>query len=121
MPNHAEFTDNFYATVDRMDASGFAEFFTPDASFRFANQEPVVGRAAIAAFVQAIFSSLRAIKHEIHVVWKVPEGLVNEGHVTYTRHDGKEIHLPFMTVSELKGQQIENYRVYIDAAPLYAP
>lgn len=121
MRRHPEWVDSFYATIDRMDAEGFAEFFTEDASFRFANQDPVVGRGAIAGFGTAIFSSLRAIAHEIHVVWEVPGALVNEGHVTYTRPDGKQIRLPFMTVSEMRGPKIENYRVYIDSAPLYAP
>lgn len=110
-----------YRTIDRMDARGMAEFFTEDASFRFANNEPVVGREGIAGLAGAIFSSVRGIAHEILNLWEVPGALLSEGLVTYTRHDGSEIRLPFVTVSEIVEGKIRDYRVYIDATPLHAP
>lgn len=110
----------FYETIDRMDVRGFAELFTEDASFRFANQEPIVGRDAIMALSTAIFASIRGIAHELVRLWEVPDATLIEGIVTYTRHDGSQLRLPFMTVSERAGDKVHRYRVYIDATPLHA-
>jgi limonene-1,2-epoxide hydrolase len=43
-----------------------------------------------------------------------------EGEVTYTRHDGSKITLPFVNIFEVSAGLITLYRVYIDIAPLFA-
>ena len=47
-------------------------------------------------------------------------GVACEGEVTYTRHDGSQITLPFCNIFEIDGDKIEVYRIYIDMAPLFA-
>jgi limonene-1,2-epoxide hydrolase len=46
--------------------------------------------------------------------------IVCEGEVTYTRHDGSKITLPFANVFEVKNELITLYRIYIDIGPLFA-
>jgi len=41
--------------------------------------------------------------------------------VTYTRHDGTNLTLPFVNVFAMRGDLIQDYLIYIDATPLYAP
>ena len=43
-----------------------------------------------------------------------------EGEVTYTRHDGGQIAIPFVDVFEYEGEKIAEYKIYIDVGPLYA-
>ena len=40
--------------------------------------------------------------------------------MTYRRHDGTEITLPFTNVFEYRGDLIAHYKIYIDIGPLYA-
>lgn len=112
---------SFYQTVDRMDAQGFAERFAEDATFKFANNEPVRGRPAIAGLADSIFKSIKGIAHRAVNVWEHPTATLFEGIVTYTRHDDSQVSIPFMAVYEMRGELVQNYRVYIDATPLHNP
>jgi limonene-1,2-epoxide hydrolase len=40
--------------------------------------------------------------------------------VTYTRHNGSSLSVPFANVFELKGDKIASYRIYIDNSALFA-
>ncbi len=44
-----------------------------------------------------------------------------EGAVTYTRHDSRQVTVPFANTFTLDGGRIDCYRIYIDNAALYAP
>ena len=108
------------ATVDRMDADGFVSFLTEDATFRFGNAEAVTGRAAIREAVAGFFGSIAALSHHIERIWTGPEAVACDGEVTYVRHDGLEIRLPFADVFVMREGKISEYLIYIDISPLYA-
>ncbi len=108
------------ATVDRKDADGFVAFLTKDASFRFGNAEAVTGRDAIRDAVAGFFDSIASLSHHIERIWTAPEAVACDGEVTYVRHDGLEIRLPFADVFGMRGDKIDQYLIYIDIAPLYA-
>jgi hypothetical protein len=40
--------------------------------------------------------------------------------VTYTRHDGSILTVPFADVFLMAGDKVRDYRVYMDASALYA-
>jgi len=46
--------------------------------------------------------------------------LALHGEVTYTRHDGSRVTLPFANVFRLRDDLISEYLIYADLAPLYA-
>ena len=52
--------------------------------------------------------------------WSSGPTLVCEGEVTYRRHNGTEITLPFTDIFEYDGDLIAQYKIYIDIGPLYA-
>ena len=108
------------ATVDRKDADGFVSFLTKDASFRFGNAEAVTGRAAIRDAVAGFFASIADLSHHIERIWTGPEAAACDGEVTYVRHDGREIRLPYADVFGMRNGKISEYLIYIDIAPLYA-
>lgn len=108
-----------FAAIDAFDAEAFAEFLTPDASFRFGSAPALAGRDAIIAGVNGFFASLAGISHRIDQVIASEDSLLCEGCVTYRRHDQTEIVLPFADVFELHGELISEYKIYMDIAPLY--
>lgn len=108
------------ARVDAKDTAGFVGFFHPEATFRFANQPPSRGRYDIGVAVEGFFGGVRALRHDILHAWSVPGHAICEGRVTYMRHDGAQVTLPFVNVLELRDGLVSDYRVYVDAAPLFA-
>jgi len=106
------------AVANRLD--GFLAFLTGDASFRFGSAPAVQGHAAIGAAVDGFFATIKASKHAVHNVFGDGSTLACEGDVTYTRHDGSELTIPFTDIFELDGDRIASYKIYMDIAPLYA-
>ena len=109
-----------FVSIDAMDTEGFLGFIAPDAEFRFGSSPPVRGHEAIRAAVEGFFSSFAALSHKPQRLVADGDAVVCEGEVTYTRHDGSRITLPFCNVFEIDNGLIALYRVYIDVAPLYA-
>ncbi len=52
--------------------------------------------------------------------WESQDGTVAEAEVTYTRKDGSTVTVPVTTIYRGSGDLIEDYRIYIDLAPLFA-
>jgi limonene-1,2-epoxide hydrolase len=109
-----------FAAIDAQDASGFADFLTDDARFRFGSAPAVSGRADIIEAVDAFFASLAGVSHVVTAVATRGDMLFCEGETTYTRHDGKAVVVPFADVFDYAGDRIADYRIYADLTPLYA-
>jgi ketosteroid isomerase-like protein len=109
-----------FGTIDAGDARGFCAYLTEDAIFRFGNAPAVRGRDAIESAVAEFFASIRRSRHQLGRVWSTAEAVALEGLVTYTRHDGSEVTLPFADTMVTRDDRVAEYRVYIDIAPLYA-
>lgn len=118
--DRGELIRDLLTTVDRKDAEGFVEFLTGDACFRFGNAEAVTGRAAIRDAVAGFFDSIVSLSHHIERIWTAPDAVACHGEVTYVRHDGQEIRLPFADVFGMREGKIDEYLIYIDITPLYA-
>lgn len=113
-------TKEIFETVDRMDAKGFASFFTDNGLFRFGNAPTVKGRDEITGAVEQFFASIKALSHRIIDEWSSEGVDIAEVEVTYTRHDDSKVDLTAACVFRLEGQQISDYRIYMDITPLYA-
>jgi limonene-1,2-epoxide hydrolase len=112
--------EKLFVSIDAMDTEGFLSFIAEDAVFRFGSTPPVKGHGAIRAAVEGFFSSFSALEHDLQRVLVDGDAVLCEGEVTYTRHDGSKITLPFANVFEIEAGLIRLYRVYIDVSPLYA-
>ena len=108
-----------FASIDAMDTESFLSFIHADATFRFGSSPPVAGQAGIGAAVGDFFSLIAALEHEICRFIIDGDAVVCEGEVTYTRHDGSTITLPFVNVFEVENKLITLYRIYIDTGPLF--
>jgi ketosteroid isomerase-like protein len=113
--------ERLFATVDSGDASGFVQFLTPDAQFRFGNAPVIVGETAIGVAVAGFFAAITSSRHRLLRTWNGAASAACEGEVTYTRHDGSVVSFPFANAFEFRGQKIAAYRIYIDNSSLFAP
>jgi len=113
-------TGDIFTAIDAKDGATFVSYLTEDAIFRFGSVPPVQGRDAIQAAVEGFFTTIAACSHEILNTLRQDDTLVCEGVVTYTRHDGSEISLPFTDVFEYEGSLVAHYKIYIDIGPLFA-
>ena len=109
-----------FAAIDAMDVDRFLAFLTTDASFRFGSSPAATGHDAIRAAVGGFFETIGSLSHAISTAFAEDQTLVCEGEVTYTRHDGSTITLPFADVFEYEDDLIADYKIYMDIGPLYA-
>jgi ketosteroid isomerase-like protein len=117
----ANWVNQLFAAIDRKDANEFASFLTEDASFQFGNVELVRGKGAIGQAVAGFLDSFRALHHEVIETWHHADAVICRGQVTYTRHDGSRLTVPFADILRMRGELVCDYLVYIDASRLYAP
>jgi uncharacterized protein (TIGR02246 family) len=117
-----ELTQRVFAAVDSMEPGAFAEFFTEDARVVFGNGEPLVGPDAITAGTRTFFSTIKGLRHRIVNEWHVGADIVAETEVTYHRLDGTSVSLPVVSIWHTRADGlIDNYRIFFDLAPVYAP
>jgi len=114
-------TADLYKAIDAKDTRRFLSYLTDNAQFRFANYPPAVGHAAIGAAVDGFFASIRSSRHDILNNWEPPGHLVSQGVVTYVRLDGGSVTVPFVNIFNMRGNRVQDYLIYIDNTPLYAP
>jgi ketosteroid isomerase-like protein len=110
-----------FASIDARDTPRFLSFLSDDARFRFANQPPAIGRAAIGDAVGGFFAAIAGLQHTLRHVWEVPGHVVCDGEVCYTRHDGSRLTVPFCNLFGVRGERVCDYRIYVDASALFAP
>jgi hypothetical protein len=61
------------------------------------------------------------IRHDHVETWRGPDGAAVEADVTYERTDGREVHVPAVTICRFdQDGLINDYRIFIDLAPLFA-
>ncbi|HEY6471381.1 MAG TPA: SgcJ/EcaC family oxidoreductase [Acidimicrobiales bacterium] len=109
------FVDAFVAAWPTGDASRLADFFTEDAVYCNGPLEPVAGRTAILAALQAFMEVGGRVSVDMRHV--VAEGdLVMTERVDYLEVDGRSLALPVAGVFELAGPRIKAWRDYFDLA-----
>lgn len=116
-----QWAQEIFRAIDEMDAEKFVSFLTEDATFVFGNNPPVTGNAAIKEAVQGFFSSINGLSHTLTKSWMTEDAIIFHGMVTYTRKDDSTVELPFANIFEMKGDKIQNYLIFMDVNPLFAP
>ena len=117
---NGRWTDELMSSIDRKDAVAFGRFLHPDATFRFGNAAPVHGRDAIVHAVAGFFSALRSLHHRVEDRWMVGNTAILAGSVTYTRHDGSTLEVPFANVLGFEPDGVRDYRIFVDVSALFA-
>lgn len=118
LATHRSLLRQIVTADETLSAPGFVQVLTEDASFRFGGAQPTTGKAAIEKQVAAFFTTVRTLRHDIELAWEQPELLAYEARVTYTMPNGQTLSLPYANILRVRGALIEDYRIYIDPAPL---
>lgn len=109
-----------FTAIDAKDVDGLLRYLAPDASQRFGNAEPLRGHDEIRAGNVAFLDSIASIRHEVTGLWESEEGVICRLQVTYTRHDGRSVTIPGVTMFREEHGLIVEYEVYFDVAPVFA-
>jgi ketosteroid isomerase-like protein len=117
-----ELTRRVFHAVDTLDSAALAELFADDGRLVFANAEPLVGRDAIRAGIDGFYSTIKGLRHQIANAWYVEDTTIVEARVTYDRLDGDSVTIPVVSIWHRRNDgPIDDYRVYFDVTPVYAP
>jgi uncharacterized protein (TIGR02246 family) len=106
--------------ADAGDAATFGSYFAEDAVFRFANAEPLVGRAAVEASTAATVELLPWVHHRVDQVAEIGDQLFCRFTIETAAPDGTELALPCVTVIQMTDGLITDYRVHMDITPALA-
>jgi hypothetical protein len=112
--------NDLFASIDQMDSDSFSQFLSETATFRFGNSPAVIGRANIAEAVAGFFSQIAGISHAINRCFAIEGGFCCEGQVSYQRHDGNTVTVPFSNFMMGPAKAIEEYLIFADLTPVFA-
>lgn len=115
-----EWIAGLFQAIDARDVEAFCGYLSEDAVFRFGNAPAVQGREAIREAVGGFFGAIAGLRHTVAESWMTEEAVICHGSVTYTRHDGSELTVPFADIFKMEGELIHDYLIYIDASALFA-
>jgi ketosteroid isomerase-like protein len=116
----SDWVKNYYAVVDSMDIEKYGALHTEDVRLRFGNAEPVVGRDAVVRGIADFWASIKALRHNFVQTWEEGNVEIVEALIDYTRHDGKVVTVPCVSILRKRGDLLQDLRIYIDIAPVYA-
>ncbi|MEJ2454410.1 MAG: nuclear transport factor 2 family protein [Candidatus Thiodiazotropha sp.] len=108
-----------FSAIDQKDALTLSDFLSLDAVFRFGNADPIKGRQPVTEVVQGFFDSIQALRHDLKEILRDGSSIICRGEVTYTRHDGSQLKVPFMNYFGIANGLIREYQIYVDASALY--
>jgi ketosteroid isomerase-like protein len=114
--------ENLFADIDSMDADRYAAHLAENVVMRFGNAESVHGRRAVRDTWASFCTGIAGVSHELIEQWEAGPATIAESNVTYTRKDGSTVTVSAVTVyrSNRDDGLIEDYRIFIDLAPLLA-
>jgi len=108
-----------FTAIDANDLPRFLEFLADDARFRFGNRPACQGKQAVGAAVGGFFGAIKGCRHELQAFWVHADSVVCHGQVTYTRHDGSALTVPFADVLTLRDGLVLDYLIFVDASSLF--
>jgi 4-carboxymuconolactone decarboxylase len=108
-----------FAADAALDVEAFLNVLTPDAQFRMGSQPELTGRDAIRPVVQALFDSVRSLKHQMIELWVSGDRVALRGEVTITLKDGTTSLAPYMnSLLMTENGLVSDYRIHIDMSLL---
>jgi ketosteroid isomerase-like protein len=108
----------YFAMVDRLDPEELVSWYADDASFRFANQPPVRGKAAITAALRQFYGLITAMRHEKTGCWADEHSGAWEAIAHVETRDGRALALPAVSTLRLRDGLIHDFRFVMDASPI---
>jgi SnoaL-like domain len=117
----AEYIRAYFREVDTMRPDSLAEWYAQTGSFRFANSDPVVGRAAIVETLNAFYATVSSMHHQELGLWVDTDSGVFEAEVTFKTNDGRTVRIPAVSILRVENGLVKDFRFVMDARPLALP
>jgi len=118
---NADIVRRMFEAGESMHVENFAKFYNDDALYQFSNFPVAHGPQGIIDGSQGFLAKCAGVKHHIKNLWEPePNTLVCEMVVDYTRHDGKKFSLPCCDTIRIKGDKVQELRIYMDITPVFA-
>jgi limonene-1,2-epoxide hydrolase len=111
---------DLFKDIDSMEPDAFARHLSDDVRFTFGNADTVVGRDNVRDVWAGFCDGIDGVRHAVVEQFDTPSATIVESTVTYTRKDGSTVALPVVTIYRGEGELIEDYRIFMDVAPLFA-
>ena len=111
----------YFRVVDDMDLEGYLALHTDDVRFRFGNAPATTGKEPVREGLTQLWGSIAGLRHDIVRTWDTGDSGVSEATCVYTRKDGSQVGIPVTTILRRRGDLVEDIRIFIDMAPLFAP
>jgi len=108
-----EIVDQFFACWSGGDLDGSMALCTDDAVWDNVPMKPVVGKAAIRAFLERFGDGMTDIHYEIKGVLEDADSLMLEGTENYTRN-GRKVSVPYMASFRFRDGKISAWSDYFD-------
>jgi ketosteroid isomerase-like protein len=109
-----------FADIDTLDPDKFVAHLTPDVTFRFGNNDPLTGRAAVKEAVAGFFTTISGMHHHFLDTFESGDTVIAKIDVEYIRQDGKSVTVPNADILVFDGDLVSNWQIYIDLAPVFA-
>jgi ketosteroid isomerase-like protein len=111
-----------FVAVENNDVDKTVSFFTKDAFYKVANNDPVYGHQGIRELAGPVMQMFKKVSHDIKAMWELGgDTVVCEMELTYTRQDDKVFKLPCCdTIRFDDNNLIRELRAYLDLNPLFS-
>ncbi len=117
----AEWVNDFYRDADTVDIKKLSAWFANDIDLRFANNPPIDNKDTAVSVMSEFYNSIAGMKHQRDNLFLDGAAACQQGTVTYTTHDGKDVPLPVSSYLRRNNEGLlDRLWIYIDIAPLYA-
>lgn len=112
--------ESLFDDIESMDPDRFAQHLSDEVVMRFGNAEPIHGREAVRDVWAGFCDGVDGVHHDVVERWQDGTTTIVEAQVTYTRKDSSTVTVPVVTIYRARAALIDDYRIFIDLAPLFA-
>ena len=109
---------DYFTMVDRLDPEELVTWYTEDGSFRFANQSPAQGKAAMITALKQFYGLLKSMHHEKTGCWADDHSGAWEAIAHFETKDGRQFALPAVSTLRVRDGLIYEFRFVMDATPI---
>jgi ketosteroid isomerase-like protein len=111
----------YYDDVDNMRLQEFVDRHTDDVVVKFGNNPPAVGKAEVEQAIGYFWTLIGGLRHNFTNVYTAGDTTIVEADIDYTRKDGGQVTVPCTSVLHQRDGLVDQLRVYLDLAPVFAP
>jgi SnoaL-like domain len=116
----SEWLNDYYDDVDHMRLDDWLARHTDDVVVKFGNNPPAQGKKEVGNNIGYFWTTIGGLKHNFVNTYEVDGTTICELAVDYTRKDGSQVTVPCTSFLHRDGDLVDELRVYIDLAPLFA-